>query len=136
MAAFDYPGEWAKDAEGHLVLRLPPGMDHQLSLSLLAAKAAKAAKASKESKESKDGEVGVDALADAGLKVAAKAETFKFAFKECHDLKIEGLSYYATALMIYDSERAIVRGSRCERWWDPYWDHSCVQLCKLTRHRK
>ena len=46
-----------------------------------------------------------------GACVAAQAETFKFAFTECHDLRIEGLSFYVTALMIYDSQRAIVRGN-------------------------
>ena len=34
VAAFDYPGEWVSDADGHLLLRLPAGVADISSLSL------------------------------------------------------------------------------------------------------
>ena len=78
VAAFDAPGEWVRDADGHLLVRLPT------------------------------------ALAAGGIgevTVLGKMQTYAFAFRYCDRLTLDGLSFFATTVMAYNSRRATIR--RC-----------------------
>ena len=78
VAAFDAPGEWVRDAEGHLLVRLPT------------------------------------ALAAGGIgevTVLGKMQTYAFAFRYCDRLTLDGLSFFATTVMAFNSRRATIR--RC-----------------------
>ena len=81
VAAFDAPGEWVIDAEGHLLLRLPRAMadSHEEGLS--------------------------------GLTVRGKVQTYALAVTACDDLTVRGLHFFGTALLIYDSRRPRVDGN-------------------------
>ena len=88
-AAFDAPGEWASDADGHLMFRLPT------TLSDLS---------------------GADV---ARLNVTGKTQTFALAFVECANLTVSGLAFLATTLLVSDSPHARILGNsfRCMPPW-------------------
>jgi hypothetical protein len=75
-AAFDAPGEWAVDADGHLMFRLPV------------------------------------ALASANmstLSIRGKVQSYAIAFLACDELVVSGLTFFATAILVYDSRSPTIR---------------------------
>ena len=77
LAAFDAPGEWAVDATGRVLLRLPSSL---ASMDI------------------------------SSLSIRGKVQTYAIAALGCDDLVVEGLTFFATALLIYDSRRPTLRG--------------------------
>ena len=79
MAAFDYPGEWALDDEGHINLRLPAEAAAEMGT-----------------------DVGSGELSDTigSLTVYGKVQSYAAFFNHCNFLKVDNITFFGTGLLM------------------------------------